>query len=136
MNALGLTEPALGIAGGVVLALIALRMIFPSREHPLEEEVEAEPFIVPLAIPYIAGPSSMAMVMLLMSREPERWLDWVAAILLAWAVTVPIILAGARLRVLLGERGLIAIERLMGLVLVTIAVQMLLNGVTHFLGKG
>jgi multiple antibiotic resistance protein len=133
MNALDLTEPALGIAGGVVLALIALRMIFPSREHSLEEEVTVEPFIVPLAIPYVAGPSAMAMVMLLMSREPQRWLEWLVAILLAWGASVPIILAGARLRGVLGERGLVAIERLMGLVLITIAVQMLLNGVTHYL---
>ena len=136
MAALGLTEPALGIAGGVVLAVIALRMIFPSREHSLEEEIGAEPFIVPLAIPYVAGPSSMAMVMLLMSREPQRWLDWLLAILLAWGASAPIILAGARLRGVMGERGLIAVERLMGLVLVTIAVQMLLTGLSSYLGKG
>jgi len=133
MSVLGLSEPALGIAGGVILLLIALRMIFPSREHTLEEEISSEPFIVPLAIPYVAGPSSMATVMLLMSREPQRWPEWLAAVLLAWGASVPIIVAGSALRGVLGNRGLIAIERLMGLVLVTIAVEMLMTGVTRYL---
>lgn len=133
MRVLGLTEPALGIAGGVILLLIALRMIFPSREHSLEEEIDAEPFIVPLAIPYVAGPSSLATVLLLMSREPGRWLDWLLALLLAWTACSAIILAGSRLRRVLGSRGLIAIERLMGLVLVTVAVEMLMTGVSHYL---
>jgi multiple antibiotic resistance protein len=133
MDVLGLSEPALGVAGGVILLLIALRMIFPSREHPLEEDIDAEPFIVPLAIPYVAGPSSMATVMLLMSREPQRWPEWLAAVLLAWGASVPIIVAGSALRGLLGHRGLIAVERLMGLILVTIAVEMLMTGVTRYL---
>ena len=133
MSVLGLSEPALGIAGGVILLLISLRMIFPSREHPLEEDITSEPFIVPLAIPYVAGPSSMATVMLLMSKEPQRWLEWLAAVLLAWGASVPIILAGASLRNFLGHRGLIAVERLMGLVLVTIAVEMMMTGITRYL---
>jgi multiple antibiotic resistance protein len=133
MTVLGLSEPALSIAGGVILLLISLRMIFPSPEHPLEEDVTSEPFIVPLAIPYVAGPSSMATVMLLMSREPQRWPEWLGAVLLAWGASVPIIVAGSRLHGLLGKRGLIAVERLMGLILVTIAVEMLLTGVSHYL---
>jgi len=132
MTVLGLSESALGIAGGVILLLIALRMIFPSREHPLEEPMDVEPFIVPLAIPYVAGPSSLATVLLLMSREPQRWPTWLLAVVLAWAVSAAILFAGIMLRRLLGERGLIAIERLMGLVLVTIAVEMLMTGVVHY----
>lgn len=132
LEALNLSEAALGAAGGVVLLLIALRMIFPSPEHSLAEEVRAEPFVVPLAIPYIAGPSSLATVLLLMSREPQHWPRWLAALLLAWAASVPIILSASRLRRHLGERGLVALERLMGLVLVTIAVDMLLSGVAHY----
>ncbi|MBI2383007.1 MAG: MarC family protein [Gammaproteobacteria bacterium] len=135
LRLLGLSEPALGVAGGVILMLIALRMVFPSPESPLEEEVKEEPFIVPLAIPYVAGPSSLATVLLLMSREPDRWMDWVGAILLAWAACVPIMLACGPLRNLLGKRGLTAVERLMGLVLVTIAVQMLMTGVADFLAQ-
>ncbi|MDE2148620.1 MAG: MarC family protein [Gammaproteobacteria bacterium] len=133
MRILGLTEPALGIAGGVILLLIALRMIFPSRDRPLEEGIDSEPFIVPLAIPYVAGPSALATVLLLMSREPQRWVDWLLAILIAWTVSAAIILAASGLRRWLGERGLIAIERLMGLVLVTIAVEMLMTGMSHYL---
>lgn len=133
LRLLGLSEPALGVAGGVVLMLIALRMVFPSREATLHEEIDDEPFIVPLAIPYVAGPSSLATVLLLYSREPERWMDWVGAILLAWAACLPFMLASGWLRGRLGERGLIAVERLMGLVLVTIAVDMLMKGVASFL---
>jgi multiple antibiotic resistance protein len=135
MRLLGLSEQALGVSGGVVLMLIALRMVFPSREHPLEEEVDSEPFIVPLAIPYVAGPSSLATVLLLMSREPERWMEWTLAVLLAWGACVPIMLSSGSLRNLLGQRGLTAMERLMGLVLVTIAVEMLMTGVAEFLAQ-
>lgn len=133
VRALGLSEQALGIAGGVILMLIALRMVFPSRETSLEEEVQSEPFIVPLAIPYVAGPSALATVLLLMSKEPERWADWVLAVLLAWGACVPIMLASGWLRQTLGQRGLTAVERLMGLVLVAIAVQMLMTGITDFI---
>jgi multiple antibiotic resistance protein len=135
LRLLGLSEPALGVAGGVILMLIALRMVFPSREHGLEEDFEAEPFIVPLAIPYVAGPSALATVLLLMSREPGRWMEWVLAILLAWGACVPIMLACGYLRKLLGQRGLTAVERLMGLVLVTIAVEMLMTGAAQFLAQ-
>ena len=133
LRLLGLSEPALGVAGGVILMLIALRMIFPSRETSMEEDVDSEPFIVPLAIPYVAGPSALATVLLLMTREPGRWLEWVLALLLAWSACLPIMLLSGTLRRWLGVRGLIAVERLMGLVLVTIAVEMLMTGVATFL---
>jgi multiple antibiotic resistance protein len=135
MRLLGLSEQALGVGGGVILMLIALRMVFPTRDHSLEEEVDEEPFIVPLAIPYVAGPSSMATVLLLMSREPARWMEWTAAVLLAWAACVPIMLASGKLSDVLGRRGLVAMERLMGLVLVTIAVEMLMSGVSQYLAR-
>lgn len=133
LRLLGLSQPALTVAGGVILMLIALRMIFPSREHSLEEEAPAaEPFLVPLAIPYVAGPSALATVLLMMSREPGRWLEWMGALLLAWGVCLPIMLASTSLRRMLGDRGLTAVERLMGLLLVTIAVEMMMGGVADF----
>lgn len=135
LRLLGLSEPALGVAGGVILMLIALKMVFPSRDHGLQEPVADEPFIVPLAIPYVAGPSALATVLLLMTREPARWLEWTLAVGLAWAACVPIMLACGPLRRRLGERGLIAIERLMGLVLVTIAVEMLMTGAVDFVAS-
>ncbi|MFT4045572.1 MAG: MarC family protein [Solimonas sp.] len=133
LRLLGLSQPALTVAGGVILMLIALRMIFPSRENSLEEETTmVEPFLVPLAIPYVAGPSALATVLLMMSREPERWLTWIGAVLLAWIGCLPIMLASTGLRKVLGTRGLTAIERLMGLLLVTIAVEMMMGGVVEF----
>jgi multiple antibiotic resistance protein len=129
---LRISEPALSLAGGVILLLIALRMIFPSGERSMREEVEGEPFVVPLAIPYVAGPSAFATELLLMSREPERWPVWLAALLLAWAVTAIIIYFGSGMRRLLGDKGLVAIERLMGMILVTVAIQMVMTGVVEF----
>jgi len=130
---LGISPPALSIAGGVILFLIALRMIFPRTRGGLEEDTEGEPFIVPLAIPYVAGPSAMVSVMLIVKREPERWPTWLAAVLLAWLVTAALIYFAQGLRRLLGQRGLIAVERLMGMVLITVAVEMMLDGLALYL---
>ncbi|MEC9365066.1 MAG: MarC family protein [Pseudomonadota bacterium] len=132
LRLLGLSQPALSAAGGIILMIIALRMVFPSRDHSLHEEVSAEPFVVPLAIPYIAGPSALATVLLLMSREPGRWIEWTGALLLAWGLCLPAMLAATRLRDILGVRGLTAVERLMGLILVTIAVEMLMGGISQW----
>ncbi|HJZ92010.1 MAG TPA: MarC family protein [Gemmataceae bacterium] len=129
---LHLSEPALTIAGGVVLFLIAVRMVFPTPERSLHERVEGEPFIVPLAIPYVAGPSVVATELLLMSREPGRWADWLTALSLAWLATAGIVLLGSRLRAYLGEKGLTALERLMGMLLVAVAIQMFLSGIERF----
>ena len=126
---LRISEPALTIAGGIVLFLIALKMVFPGAHGPLDEETAGEPLIVPLAIPYVAGPSALATVLLLASQAPERRADWFVAITVAWGASAAILLSGSRLAILLGTRGLTAIERLMGMVLVASAVQMVLDGV-------
>src|SRR5690554_5419979 len=131
LTALQITEPALSIAAGVILFLIALRMIFPSPERPLRESIEREPFIVPRAVPYVAGPSALATVLLMMSQEPGRWPEWLLAVLLAWAASSLILFFGSAMSRFIGERGLVAIERLMGMVLITISVQMLLTGIQH-----
>jgi multiple antibiotic resistance protein len=129
---LHISEPALSIAGGVILFLIALRMVFPPPGRGHQEEVDGEPFLVPLAIPYVAGPSVLATELLLMSREPERWPSWLAALSLAWAATAVILVLGSQLSSRLGPRGLVALERLMGMVLVAIAIQMFLSGVETY----
>jgi len=131
LSALHISEPALTATGGVILFLIALKMIFPqdiSHHKPTEEE----PFIVPLAIPYIAGPSALATLLLIMNGEPERWLEWLAALALAWLASGAILMSAGPLAKVLKNRGLIAIERLMGMVLVAIAIQMLMNGIAQF----
>lgn len=134
LRLLGITETALTAAGGLVLMIIAIRMIFPLKDRS-QEDVDGEPFIVPLAIPYIAGPSAMATVLLMMSSDPSNWPYWLLAVLMAWGVTAVIIFFGSYLARLLGEKGLIAVERLMGMILITLAVQMLLTGIAEFLGS-
>jgi len=135
LRTLGISEPALTIAGGIVLFLIALRMVFPATHGPLSEETDGEPLVVPLAIPYVAGPSALATVLLLSSQAPERRAEWLAAITAAWAASAAILLSGARLAGILGTRGLTAIERLMGMVLVASAVQMCLDGIEAVLAR-
>lgn len=133
MHLLHISPPALTTAGGVILFLIALRMVFPSHERSLREEIGGEPFIVPLAIPYVAGPSAMATELLMMSQDPGRWPEWLLALFVAWLASSIIIYFASSLRKFLGEKGLIAMERLMGLVLVAISIEMLMTGVKHFL---
>ncbi len=133
---LGISEPALTVAGGAVLFLIAIRMVFPPQRGHGAEAVDGEPFIVPLAIPYVAGPSAMATVLLLSSREPARWPEWLTALLVAWLASALIISMSAFLGRHLGRKGLIAIERLMGMLLVAIATQMLMTGIAEFLRSG
>ena len=128
LHALNISGPALTIAGGIVLFLIALRMVFPSAESPLAESIKGEPFLVPLAIPYVAGPSTLATLLLLMSREPTRWPEWLLALTCAWLVSAVILVLGGRIGDFLGKRGLLALERLMGLLLVALAVQMSIEG--------
>jgi len=135
LEILGISGPALTIAGGVILFLIALRMIFPRRGQSAQEEIEGEPFIVPLAIPYVAGPSVLAVEMLLMSDDPGRWPIWLVAVTAAWAATSVIVFFGSQVAERLGPRGLIAIERLMGMILVAIAIQMFLTGADSYFGR-
>ncbi|HEY2816360.1 MAG TPA: MarC family protein [Casimicrobiaceae bacterium] len=132
---LQLSEVSLAIAGGIILFLIALRMVFRHPEGVFGDRPGAEPFIVPLAVPSIAGPSALATVMLLASRDPTRLPAWIAALTAAMLVASAVMLGAHRLQRALGERGMIAVERLMGLVLTAIAVQMLLDGVRTFVAQ-
>ncbi|MDR2871335.1 MAG: YhgN family NAAT transporter [Xanthomonadaceae bacterium] len=128
-----LRQESVSIAGGIVLFLIGIRMIFPRPEGLMGEIPDGEPFIVPLAIPLVAGPSCMAALMLMGSSEPERLTDWSLALLLAWGATSLILLSAPLLYKLLGGRALTALERLMGMLLVAISVQMVLDGLGSYL---
>jgi len=128
-----LRQESVSIAGGIVLFLIGIKMIFPSSEGMFGETLEGEPFIVPLAIPMVAGPSGMASVMLLGSQEPGRMVDWSLALFLAWLATALILFSATYLYKVMGARVLVAIERLMGMLLVAISVQMLMDGVKAYL---
>jgi MarC family membrane protein len=132
LRVLDVTPDSLTAAGGVILLLIALRMIFPTPDRPLREQVREEPFIVPLAVPYTAGPSVLAFELVLMSQEPDRWATWLGALLVAWVAAAVILYLSSDLRKVLGERGLTALERLMGMVLVIVAVEMIMSGITQY----
>jgi MarC family membrane protein len=132
MQLLRLSDTALGIAGGLILFLIALRMVFPHAEGIFGETGDTGTFIVPLAIPAIAGPSALATVLLLVSREPQRVFEWVGALSLATLVTALVMISAQGISRWIGKRGIIAMERLMGMVLTAIAVEMLLEGIERF----
>jgi len=130
LRLLSLQEETISIAGGIVLFLIALRMIFPS-DRVESDTLAGEPFLVPLAIPLVAGPSTLASLLLLQSTSNNTLELWIA-VTLAWTVTAVILLSSTILYRLLRERGLIALERLMGMLLVMLAVQMFINGLAKF----
>lgn len=131
LRVMNLSDLSLQIAGAVVLFLIALRMIFPpeARDTP---PLATEPLIVPLAIPALAGPSALATVMLLVSQAPERRMEWVAALCVTMAVCAVVLVLAERIQRVLGDRVVMAFERLMGLILVAISVEMLLRGIKAF----
>ena len=128
LQVMNLSDLSLQIAGAVVLFLIALRMIFPSTDGP-QAELPGEPLIVPLAIPALAGPSALATVMLLVAQAPERRWEWVGALCVTMAVCAVVLLLAERIQRLVGERVVMAFERLMGLILVAISVEMLIRGI-------
>lgn len=127
-----LSQTSLSIAGGVILFMIAIRMVFAKLDGTFGEKAGGEPFIVPLATPLIAGPSALATVMLMASRDPSRVGMWAAAITVTMLITTVVLLAGTKLHRWLGDHAMHAIERLMGLILTAIAVEMLLAGTREF----
>ena len=133
LRLLGLSELSLQIGGGVVLMLVALRMVFPTPEGIFGQTPGGEPFIVPLAVPALAGPSALATVLLLVSRDPARLWQWVAAIAVVMAVSAVVLGFAERIMRLLGERVTLAFERLLGLVLAAIAVELILRGIKTFI---
>ncbi len=124
----------LSISGGIILFIIAIKMIFPSGGSITGLAAGEEPFIVPMAIPMIAGPSVIAALLLLSSQYPDKLLELSASVVIAWGATFMILMFYGFFNKLLGERGLKAVERLMGLLLVMISTQMFLDGVKSYLG--
>jgi len=135
MRLLGLSEPSLQIGGAVVLMLVALRMVFPSSEGIFGQTPGGEPFVVPLAVPALAGPSALATVLLLVSRDPARNWQWVAAIAVVMMASAVVLAFSERIMQVLGERVTLAFERLLGLVLAAIAVELMLRGVRSFVAS-
>jgi len=132
LNSIQITEQALGISGGIILFIIAIHMIFPEEKRHTKRPSESEPFFVPLAIPMTAGPGALTTVMLFSTTQPDKKLIWIAAITTASFVVGVILLAGHYLSKYLGEKGLIALERLSGMMLTAMAVQMFLSGINAY----
>jgi multiple antibiotic resistance protein len=132
LRALHISEPALLIAGALILFLVALPMIFPSIKLRMDTETSAEPFIVPLATPLFAGPSAIALVMLIGNSADGDWSTRLATVFLAWLAAAVVLLLGDAIARRVGDRGLIALERLMGMLLVAMSVEMLLSGISRY----
>ncbi|HOE43879.1 MAG TPA: MarC family protein [Rhodoferax sp.] len=132
LRVMNLSELSLQIGGGVILFLIALRMIFPPLKME-SVEPQGEPLIVPLAIPAIAGPSALATVLLLVSQAPEKRLEWIAALCVTMTVSAVVLVLAERIQRIAGDRFVVALERLMGLVLVAVSIEMLLRGIKTFI---
>ncbi|MBW9107492.1 MarC family protein [Paraburkholderia phenoliruptrix] len=133
LRMMSLTDQSLRIGGGIVLFLIALRMVFPHPDGPFGGDTRGgEPLIVPLAIPALAGPSALATVMLLTSQAPGKMFEWIGALTVTMIVCAVVLMLAERIQAWLGERTMMAFERLMGLVLVAISVEMMLGGIRAF----
>ncbi len=134
LRLLSLKQEAVSIAGAIILFIIAIRMIFPpGRGGIMGDTPEGEPFIVPLATPMIAGPSILATLILVTSQNPGMHFELTLAVLLSWGVSATILMCSGRLMRLLGNKGIFAIERLMGMILVMLSVQMLMDGIAKYL---
>ncbi len=133
LRMMSLTDQSLRIGGGIVLFLIAIRMVFPHPDGPFGGDTRGgEPLIVPLAIPALAGPSALATVMLLTSQAPGKMFEWIGALTVTMIVCAIALVLAERIQKILGERTMMAFERLMGLVLVAISVEMVLGGIRSF----
>ncbi len=133
LSFLGLRQESVSIAGGIILFLIALKMVFPSSDRYVEKELESEPLLVPLAIPQVAGPSLLAALILFASADPDKIMDLLLAALLAWGATFVILLSSPLIIKILTKRGIIAVERLMGMLLIALSVQLFLDGVSKYM---
>ena len=129
LQLLQIEQSSLGIAGGIILFIIAIRMIFPGTKPMFTHNEEAEPLVVPLAIPMLAGPSAIAAVILLMAQEPGRWIEWIFVVFVASLISGIILISSEALGSKLGNRALIAIERLMGIFLIMVSVDFILDGI-------
>lgn len=134
---LGLSSGSLNITGGIMLFLIAVGMVFPSSATHEAHNAghEEEPFIVPVAMPLIVGPAAISLVMMqaAMAASEHMVTEGILALLLAWLGAALLLFFSGKLLGYLGEKGTVALTRLMGTVLVMIAVQMVLNGITEYL---
>ena len=129
LHLLGISNSIIGMAGGILLFLIAITMIFPKEEKPSGLPIH-EPLVIPLAIPVITGPGAIATVMLF-AMKTGRPTYVLGAILIAWVPSLLILLASSYLKKILGVKGLIAVQRLGGMIVCLIGIQMFSTGIIN-----
>ena len=127
LDLLSIEQASVMIAGGIILFLVSIRMIFPLPKEPNKDLPKEEPFIVPLAIPLVAGPAILAAVMLYSHEDQNMWIV-LSAIVIAWSFTTLVLFSASHLKKILGTRGIAACEKLMGLLLTLMAVDMFVKG--------
>ena len=125
----------MNIAGGIILFIISIKLVFGGDEETKADPKEEEPFIVPLAIPLVAGPAALSMVMIMSAQQPNKFLT-LSAVLIASAINFAVLMLSFPISNLLGKRGLTAIERLMGMMLVLMSVNMVMGGISEFMKGG
>ena len=131
MQFMGLQQESVSIAGSIILFIIAMRMVFPGGNQQGEQEIEGEPLLVPLAVPLVAGPSLLAVLLLLTAGDQGHIPGLLLAAGIAWSATFVVLMTSTFLMRFLTKRGLVAVERLMGMVLVALSVQLFLEGARH-----
>ena len=132
LQAFGIHEYSLSIAGGIILFIISVKLVFGGDEEPKNDPKEDEPFVVPLAIPLVAGPAALSMVMITAAQQSNKFIT-LGAVVVASLITSVILMMSFPLSNLLGKRGLIAIERLTGMILILMSVDMVMGGISVFM---
>ncbi|MBT3392562.1 MAG: MarC family protein [Elusimicrobiaceae bacterium] len=136
LNLFEIKQSSLAIAGGIVLFIISLGLIFGKgidAVSPASANSNKEPLLVPLAVPLIAGPASLSVILLLAGKSPDKMGSWLIALLIAFAVNSIVLLLSFPISKFLGKSGMQAMERLMGLILALMAVNMVMNGIEQFI---
>lgn len=132
LKAFGVHQYSLSIAGGIILFIISIKLVFGGEEEAKADPKEDEPFVVPLAIPLVAGPAALSMVMIISAQQPNKLIT-LAVVVAASLINSVILMSSFPISNLLGKRGLVAIERLTGMILVLMSVDMVMNGISDFM---
>lgn len=132
LKAFGIHEYSLSIAGGIILFIISVKLVFGGEEETKSDPKEDEPFVVPLAIPLVAGPAALSMVMITAAQQSNKFIT-LGAVIVASLINSAILMASFPISNLLGKRGLTAIERLTGMILILMSVDMVMGGISTFI---
>jgi len=130
-----LETSSVSIAGGLIFLIIALKLIFPPEKGGAIFASQGEPFVVPIAMPMVAGPSALATILVMSKNQPDHLGGIFISLMIAWAISAVVLYSSPLFFRILRKRGLIALERLMGMLLLIMAVQMMLDGLRQYIGS-